>query len=332
MSIILSRDSDLYLSSVDTGFTTANTTKLTMLDGYKLTQGSSINTYSTFRNSVSPSRLDTKYVKDVDLVSLEFTTYAKTKANAGLAEPSDLLLWKALTNNGITKFADRCEIDFLSSKTNTFPDLYIFIAMGPDVFKVGKCYVESATIAFDIDSIVSVLWKVKAISYSKIASAPGTYLDRSEYTGYLKGKLSILEFNRQSTDYNLPILGGSLTITNKVVQLSTPIVSQQLATNRRARVEERSVSGTISVYLRTGKNRSLELLETMLNSIATINDLANITVNLGGTSTRLAIQMPTTIISLPQINIKDVVTTDITLSPVETAIGTNDDTKIIYYL
>jgi hypothetical protein len=70
----------------------------------------------------------------------------------------------------------------------------------------------------------------------------------------------------------------------------------------------------------------------MLSSIATINDLTDITVNLGGSSgSRLVIQLPTTIISLPSIDIKDVVATNISLSPIETAVGVNDDIKIIFY-
>lgn len=332
MAVILSRSTCIYISTVPTGFTTANTTKLSLLDGYKMTQGSTINSYSTFRNAVAPSRVETKYVKDVELVSLDFTTYVKIKQNAGLSEPSDLILWQALTNNGITKAAGSCTVDFLSSSTNTFPDLYVFLDLDGDVFKVGKCYIESVTISFEIDKILATTWKIKALNYEKIASAPGTYLDRTEVTGYLKGKLSILEFNRQTNDYNMPILGGSLTISNTIVGLSTPIITQQLATNRRVKVEARSVTSDISVYLRTGKNRSLELLSQMLASISTINDLADITINLGGgTGRRLAIQMPQTICSLPEINIKDVVTTDITLSPTETAIGENDDISLVFY-
>jgi len=332
MSVILSRNTTLFVSTVESGFTTANTTKLSILDGYKLTQASVLNTYSTFRNALAPSRLDTKYVKDVELVNLDFRTYVKTKDNAGLKESSDLHLWNALTNNGTAKFSDRFEIDFVSSKTNTFPDLFIYVNMEGDVFKVGKCYIESVNIEFDIDGIVTTSWKIKALAFTNVATAPATFLDRTERVGYLKGRLSILEFNRQAQEYNLPILGGSITISNSIVKLSTPIVSQQLATNLRAKVEGRSVDGSISVYLRTGKNRSVELLNSMLVAMSTINDLASITINLGGgTGRRLAIILPRTIVGLPQLNLKDVVTTDISLSPVESAIGANDDIQLIYY-
>jgi hypothetical protein len=204
--------------------------------------------------------------------------------------------------------------------------------MDNDVFRINNCYIDSININFGIDEIVTLNWKIKALTYEKVATIPSAYLDRSEKAGFLKGRLSIMQFNRQSTDYNLPLLGGELSISNKIVPLSTPIVSEQLATNRRVKVEERSVEGSISVYLRNGSGRSMQLLSSMLSSIATINDLTDITVNLGGSSgSRLVIQLPTTIISLPSIDIKDVVATNISLSPIETAVGVNDDIKIIFY-
>ena len=332
MTVILSRDSELYLSTVDVDFTEETTTKLRLLDGYKMTQGSQINSYSTFRNAVAPSRVETKYVKDLDLVSLEFDTYCKTSLYGGVAESSDYLLWDSFTNHGLTKNATKMEIDFLSSSTNIFPTLFIYVVMDNDVFKLSDCYVESATLPIDINGIAKVSWSIKALTYEKVASAPNVYKDRTEVTGLLKTRLSVMEFNRQTQDYHLPLLSGSVTIKNDIVMLSTPVVYAQLAENRRIRVEARSVNGTISAYLRTGKARSFGLLESMLTSIATINDLTNITINIGGlTGRRVAINLPQTIISLPAINLRDVVAVDINLLPVETGIGQNDDITIEYY-
>lgn len=332
MAVILSRDTELYLSTVDVGFTEETTTKLRLLDGYKLTQGSQLNSYSTFRNAASPSRVETKYVKDLDLVSLEFDTYCKTSIYGGLAESSDLLLWDSFTNHGITQNASKMSIDFLTSSTNIFPSLFIYVVMGDDVFKLSDCYVESVTFPIDITDISKTKWSIKALSYEKVASVPNIYKDRTEVIGLLKSKLSIMEFNRQAQDYHLPLLRGSISIKNKVIMVSTPVVSAQLATNRRIRIEDRSVEASISVYLRTGKARSFGLLESMLTSLATINDLTNITINIGAlTGRRVAIQMPQAIISLPSINLSDVVSTDIQILPVETGIGQNDDITIEYY-
>lgn len=334
MGILLLRDTDIYLSTVDiesVSPTAANTTKLSVLGDFTIAQSSVIENYSTFRMSETPNRVDVRYVKDFNLVELNFNTYVKTKQVSGLAEPADLLLWKALTNNGITKTSSSCTISFTSSKTNIFPDLYIYLSIDGEAFKVGKCYISSVTIDFDINGIAKTAWKVSGLAYTKIANPPSVYLDRTETTGYIKGKLSKLDFTR-SMPYNLPLLGGQVTIEQKVTRLSTPIVAEQIATNPRVKIENRTVTAKFSTYLRTGAGRSLDLLSSMLNSLATVNNTSTITMHLGDTAEKhLSVSMPKCIINLPSINVKDVYTTDIDVYPLESSMGTNDDITIIYY-
>lgn len=334
MTVLLSRDSELYISTVDTDVeasTALNTTKISILSGFKLTKTSVKDEYSIFRQGTAPDRVSSRSIKDYNLANIEFTTYVKSKLNSGVFESSDKILWDSLTNNGTTSGASSFDVDFLSSNTTIFPDLYIYIKIGEAIFKVGKCFVNAVTINFNINNIVTATWKIKAITFEPITSAPTTFLDRTENAGYLKGKLSTMSFLRTATDYTMALLKGSVTIKNDVTKLSTPIVGQQIAQNLRAVIEKRTVEGSFEVYLRARGKNSLTLLEDMLNSLSTINDLSAIVINLGGdTGKFLEISMPTTVIQLPAINIRDIVSTTIKMFPKESTLGANDDITIKY--
>ena len=335
MSILLLRDSTIFLSTVDITSTTptaSNTTKVSVLGDFLMTQSNVIESYSTFRQSESPNRVKVKYVKDFNFVNLEFSTYSKVKQVAGLAEPADLLLWKALTNSGITKTSTYCTVDFLSSKTNTFPDLYIYVNTGSVVFKVGKCYIEGVTLEIDINNIIKANWVIKAMEYSKIDGEPSAYLDRTELSNYMIGRYSSVYFYRNQ-EYTMPLLSGKIEISQDVTRLSTPVVGQAIATNSRARVGEREVKGEIGTYLRVGGGRSLALLESMLNALSEINDTANIILYFGKkTDTHIEVSLPLCIVDLPKINTKDVFTVDMELIPLESATGENDDITIKFYV
>ena len=340
MTVLLSRTSKLWLSTVDSGVTTpdaTNTTQLTVLNGYKLTQDSKIDVLDKFRQGSAPSRMKKRFVKDFDLVNLTFSTYIKP-LDTGNVDVPDKFLWDALTNNGTQQLSDRFEIDFLSSSTNVFPALWIYLAIDDDLneglYKVGPCYVQSARMQFDINNIVKIDWVVKALNYVPLTTTPAVFLDMSHQTGFLKGRLSKVAFTR-TDNFSLPLLSGGITILNKVIRLSTPTVNVQIAPNPRVKVEERDVSGDFSVYLRTGSGFSADLLNDMLNSLSTTNDLANITIDLGsttGASSRVAIEMPTCLVTLPKLNVGvNTVATTMQIFPQEATHGANDDLVIKIY-
>ena len=341
MTVLLSRTTKLWLSTVDSDVTTpdaTNTTQLTVLSGYKMTQASAIDTLSKFRHGDAPSRMKKRFVKDFELVNLTFSTYVKP-LDTGNVDTPDKFLWDALSNDGTQQLSDRFEVDFLSSSTNVFPPLWIYLAIDDDLneglYKVGPCYVQSARIQFDINGIVKVDWVVKALNYVPLTTTPAVFLDMTHQTGYLKGRLSKVTFSRQSNNYLLPMLGGGFTILNKVIRLSTPTVNVQIAPNPRVRVEDRDVSGEFSVYLRTGTGTSADLLNDMLDSLSTTNDLANITIDLGsttGTTSRFSIEMPTCLIELPKLQVGvNTVATTLKVYPQESTHGANDDLVIKIY-
>lgn len=340
MTVLLSRTSKLWLSTVDIDLVAAdatNTTQLTVLNGFKLTQGSKINTLNKFRTGDAPSRANKRYVEDFELVTLTFSTYVKPE-DTGNVDVPEKFLWDALTNNGTQQLSDRFEIDFLSSSTNVFPDLWIYLAIDDNLneglYKVGRCFVQSVRIQFDINGILKTDWVIKALDYAPLTATPSTFLDMTHLSGYMKTRLSKVTFNRQATDYKLPLLSGGITISNKVIRLSTPTVNTQIAPNPRVRVENRDVVGDFSAYLRTGSGNSADLLNDMLSSTATTNDLANITIDLGSTTgaSRLAIEMPTCLIDLPKILTgTNTISTTISMFPQELTHGANDDIKIKIY-
>lgn len=112
------------------------------------------------------------------------------------------------------------------------------------------------------------------------------------------------------TSYNLALTGGSITLSNNVTYL-TPANLGVVNKPFTYFTGTRAISGTINCYLKTGTNNSADLINTMLaNSSSDIEPDFKLVLHIGGSSTsatRVTLNIPAAVLSIPTINTEQVV-------------------------
>lgn len=131
--------------------------------------------------------------------------------------------------------------------------------------------------------------------------------------------------------YTVPITGGSLTIENNVSYL-TPEELGVVNLPLPGFAGSRTISGTLTAYLNTGTSNTGGLLADMLANLNTVTHDFEVQVNIGGTSTpRVELKMPSCHLSVPSVNVEDVISTEISFTALGTDITTSDELYISYY-
>ena len=116
--------------------------------------------------------------------------------------------------------------------------------------------------------------------------------------------------------YTIAITGGNLTVENNMSFLTPEelgVVNQPLP----GFAGSRAINGTVTAYLDTGFYGTAALLQDALDAINSVTNSYNFTLHIGGISTavkRVEIQMPTAQISVPTVNVEDVIATEITFA------------------
>jgi hypothetical protein len=135
--------------------------------------------------------------------------------------------------------------------------------------------------------------------------------------------------------YNLPITGGSLTIDNGVTFL-TP---EELGVINRPFTSftgTRAINGTLTAYLRTGDgSQTAALLKDMSSDhgLSIVTHTFDVTVDVGaaGSGEHVAFNMPYCHLSIPSVNVEDVVSVSIEFSALGSELETTDELSVTYY-
>ena len=135
--------------------------------------------------------------------------------------------------------------------------------------------------------------------------------------------------------YALAITGGSLGIENNMTFLTPEelgVVNQPLS----GFAGSRAVTGTVTAYLDTGFYGTAALLQDMLDDISSVTTSYSMVLSIGGTSVatkRVDLILGTTQISVPSINVEDVIATEITFAGQGSSglIENRDELVVKYY-
>ena len=125
----LSRDSKLYVSTVTAGWTTADTHRINILDGYSFSQDTGTQIVGLNEAGPAPVRGQKIFNTQLNPVDVSFTTYMRpffsTNHNA-----VEKLLWEALVGAGpidtnAVPAATVFTVDFEESDVHTLLQLYL---------------------------------------------------------------------------------------------------------------------------------------------------------------------------------------------------------------
>lgn len=136
--------------------------------------------------------------------------------------------------------------------------------------------------------------------------------------------------------YDIAITGGSLTIVNNITYLTPEtlgVIDQPIGSFTGSR----QISGTLTCYLDTKSNGSNQLLSDMQAADKLINPAFNMSLFLGnasGSSPQIELDIPRAHLSIPTIEVADVISTNIEFAAVGTGLdegGTAGDEISVKY-
>lgn len=136
--------------------------------------------------------------------------------------------------------------------------------------------------------------------------------------------------------YDIAITGGSLTIANNITYLTPEtlgVIDQPIGSFTGSR----QISGTLTCYLDTKSNGSNQLLSDMQAADKLINPAFNMSLFLGnasGSSPQIELDIPRAHLSIPTIEVADVISTNIEFAAVGTGLdegGTAGDEISVKY-
>lgn len=329
MSVLFKRDLDLYISTVDTGFTADNTAKISILDNYSITTNSRSSSANPNRVSTTPERLPFIVTDEIATAKIKFTTYAKPVMNTTNHSCAEKLLFDSLGGIASTEGASNYTVNFAS--VNTLIPLYLFISYNNKYYKFTEAVVSYANISFNIDNITSIEWELEAKSFGVVSSLPSTFTDHTSLDTYLKNKLSIVTTIWDSTTYNLPIISGNLKISNKIIFPQRKTLDITVSTPMTHIVGPRSVQGKFNCYMHLGSGQSGDFYDTIYTDYLNINDSMNISAYIGGnTEPYIYFNIPNSLIELPKQKTDDVISFELELQSRELTYGNNDDITLQY--
>ena len=273
-----------------------------------------------------------------------------------------------LTTGPVAPFA---RVVATNSGRNQLQRFGIIIVFDNQTYVIDNCALESATVDFGIDQIATIQWSGRGTTLRRLATSvttdsgtnftaglTGTFAAKATTANYITNKLSEVrlvsvnnQFGMGSTEtFNLAITGGNITIANNLNYL----VPANIGVINKAidyYTGTRSVTGSITAYLRTTASNTAALFDKVMLSTTDDENMFAISLGMGGTVTaptttsnenKVLFFCPQAMVQIPQINSEQVVTTTINFTAqggngTATAAGTsydvtaNNEVAITYY-
>ena len=251
-----------------------------------------------------------------------------------------------ITNND-TNFI----VDWTASEVAALGTFDLYFEMGGAssgtnlTYKIEGCVVNSAAIDFDIDGIATINWSGmgKIITESGADKPTPTKLISEGTTttsNFIRNRLTSLTaatggsglFN---ASYDLVLTGGNITMENNITFLTPEtlgVVNQPLGNVTGTR----SVSGNFTCYLNNDTGKSAELFEDIIESTSVITNDFDLTFNIGGgSSPKVAVQMPNCHLEVPTHSMDDIISLDVNFHALPASIdpgssAANYEVKVTY--
>ena len=211
------------------------------------------------------------------------------------------------------------EVTTARSNLNQLQKFALVITVDQVTYALDDCVLDQATIDFGLDGIATIAWTGKASSIRQLSSSityatpvgstpggaggtitltggsTGTITAASLSTKYITNKLSTVSLVSRigggGTPYTLALTGGSITISNNVTYV-TPnnlgVVNNPIGYY----TGNRSISGSLTAYLRTGSGNTAQLFGDMVLAAATsIETKYALKLSIGGSTNLVRVEL-----------------------------------------
>lgn len=213
MSFNLQRDAKVYVSTVQTGFTQANTFEVRVMAGFSFNQSTETADISVDEAGATPSRGGKRFNVKLNPSEIKFSTYIRPYQEATYHDCPERILWEGLVGNGTMSAPGTAQtlshakttttgvaIDLAGSNVHELKKLYMFVDYGNVKYRIDEAVIGAARIGFDIQSIAMIEWsgngkEMKEVSSPTTASTfptAGFYKAVPNCADFIKNKLSTI--------------------------------------------------------------------------------------------------------------------------------------------
>ena len=354
MSVSLLRNTRLWVSSVTSGFTDANTQEILIGDDLSFSQGASETDITVSEAGATPTRGSKRFTDAINPVEWTFSNYiiplAATLTPFNISTP-DYLLWHSLStgrapnlgvnNGGVYQNASNQVVSFVDSSYHELYKLNIYMFVDGIWYLIKGAQVDSAEIVTDITDIAKVTWKGFGLLLTPLGSQPfdPAVIGISDakflayQNSYIKNKLTILDIkdNSDSTVYGgVAITGATITISNNITYL-TPATLNRVDRPIGSFSGALDISGSLQCYLDNKTGGSSALWQKIVNSSGSVNSF-ELDLTIGGkyatASPGVIFKIPKAQLSVPELQSADVLGLNIKFKAQGSSLTAGDEVVI----
>jgi hypothetical protein len=322
-----------------TGALATNTYEIQVLDGFTFSQNSNSETVTLSEAGSAPVRGQRSFNISLAPVDFSFSTYIRPKLVSTTTEAEETPLWNALTSTSGNGWAAGAtsNVTFTNSNANQLQKFGLIIVVDNVTYVIDNCALNEASIDFSIDGIATVAWSGQGTKLYQLgtsvttntsggftAGVTGSFKQKVTDANFITNKLSTATVAKGGTTYTVALTGGNLTISNNISYITPAnigVVNQPVTYFTGTR----SITGSMTAYLKTGAGTDTgALLSDALTAAATTTEPNyDVQISIGGaTGNRVALKMPTTVLSIPAVDVQQVVSTTINFTAQGSANGT----------
>lgn len=290
MALNLSRNSRLWVSTVDSGNDNSNTFEIPLQDGFSFSQAMTSEDVNVEEAGPTPTRGTKRFNSTLDPVEWSFSTYICPYLwDTDKHMVVDALLWHALASGStpdlsgdtlggigdtpIYAGSSAFNVAFSDNSHHVLTELFLFFKVDNQVFKIHGSQVNQAELSVDITDIGQITWsgqgtRLETVSapafisgsgldYVSVGATADEYVQVPATKQYLLNKLTVMEMTSDVSptaapddNYAIALTGASLTINNNV-SFVTPSTLSVVDLPIGSFTGSFEVTGTVDSYLKS---------------------------------------------------------------------------------
>ena len=355
MQVQLLRNTRVFVSTVTTGFTKANTFEILVGDDLSFGQTSTNTDITLDEAGPKPTRGSRRFRDAIDPGEWSFSNYILPiqAADAGaIVSTPDQILWHCLASGspyapgtkekGVYQDKMNQVVSFKDSQYHELSKAHLYMLVDSLWFKASDIQVNTAEISVDISDIARVTWSGNAGLIEPLASQPFdpavVGITDAEFVrlqnSYIKNKLSILKVVNNApsglTYDQIGITAANITISNNISYL-TPSTLNRVDRPIGYFTGGLDVSGSLECYLNDVANGSSDLWKLLTQMTGTVNSF-KIQLMIGGYYASnmvpgVVVHLPAAHLSVPELQTEDAMGLSIEFKGIGSDMAAGDEVR-----
>jgi len=190
-----------------------------------------------------------------------------------------------------------------------------------------------SSVVIDETAVGDTLFDSIATATPSVYAAANTDMNNTAVGDVTAVVVTVNLDNTNGTNYNVALTGGTLDISNNITFL-TPDALGVVNTSIGGFAGTRTISGTLSAYLKSGNSETGGLLQDLLDSKDQTVNCYYLEIDIGGcdlSGPRLVLVVPFANIVLPTINVQDILSTDINFTGLGSDLSQANELYVRYH-